>query len=103
MKKVSFPDQALPEDLRSLLAEAGSRNYRYLVEIARLGVEQGIFKPCDPRTLAEALFSSFLGIVHLENSKASMGRKTHVDSTMDLAFRILREGVLNKQPGETGP
>ena len=86
--------RSLPEELRLLLDKTGSRNYRYLTRIATIGVESGFFKKSDPRTLAEVLFSSYLGIVHLENSKASMEHKTHLEETTDLAFRVMREGVV---------
>lgn len=87
--------RALPEELRLLLDKTGSRNYKHLTRIATIGVDSGYFKDADPRTLAEVLFSAYLGVVHLENSKASMGRKTHLDPTTDLAFHIIREGALN--------
>ena len=87
--------RSLPEELRLLLDKAGSRNFRGLTSIASIGLEEGYFKPANSRTLAEMLFSAFLGIVHLENSKTAMGRKTHLDVTADLALQALREGVIN--------
>jgi AcrR family transcriptional regulator len=87
--------RSLPQELRLLLDEAGSRNFRSLTQIAQVGLEEGYFKLADPRTLAEMLFSAFLGIVHLENSKAAMGRKNHLEITADLAFQALRQGVIN--------
>jgi len=84
----------LPGDLRSLLDQSGSRNYKLLCAIMAFGVEQGFFTPCDPRTLAEVVWSAFLGIVHLENSKAAMNRKAHMGITWDLAQRVLAEGIL---------
>ena len=94
--------RSLPEELRLLLDKTGSRNYRYLTRIATMGVESGYFKKLDPRTLAEVLFSSYLGIVHLENSKESMGRKTHLKETTDLALRVMREGAVSGDVRKTG-
>jgi AcrR family transcriptional regulator len=87
--------RSLPGGLRLLLDETGSRNFQGLTSIARIGTDLGYFRPADPRTLAEMIFSAFLGIVHLENSKAAMGRKNHLEITTNLSLHALREGIVN--------
>ena len=84
----------LPENLRSMLDRSGSRNYEFLSKIMAYGIEQGIFRDCSPKTLAEVVWTSFLGIIHLENSKQAMSRKTHLETTWNLALEMLSRGIL---------
>ncbi len=84
----------LPESLRILLDRAGSANYACLSKIMAYGIEQGIFRACSAKTLAEVVWTSFLGIIHLENSKGAMGRKNHFDVTWELALEMLSRGIL---------
>ncbi len=84
----------LPENLRILLDHSGSRNYEYLSKIMAYGIEQGVFRDCSPKTLAEVVWTSFLGIIHLENSKQAMSRKGHQVVTWKLALEMLSRGIL---------
>ncbi|MBW1680013.1 MAG: TetR/AcrR family transcriptional regulator [Deltaproteobacteria bacterium] len=83
----------LPPELRRLLDRSGTRNYRFLCAIMEQGVRAGVFRQCDPRTLAEFVWTTFLGIVHLENSKRAMGRKNHLETTWELALEVLGKGT----------
>ena len=84
----------LPENLRVMLDRSGSRNYEYLSKIMAYGIGQGFFRDCNPKTLAEVVWTSFLGIIHLENSKKAMGRKIHREITWNLALEMLTRGIL---------
>ncbi len=84
----------LPEELRRLLYEAGSNAVTYQHKIAEYGVEQGIFIDCNSRTLAEVIWSSFLGIMQVERSKGEITGKTHIETTRDLALEVLARGIL---------
>ena len=84
----------LPENLRIMLDHSGSRNYEYLSKIMAYGIGQGVFRECDPKTLAEVVWTSFLGIIHLENSKKAMSRKIHLEITWNLALEMLSRGIL---------
>lgn len=86
----------LPEELRLMLDRTGSRNYETLWKIMEFGINEGYFIKCNPKTLAEVVWTSFLGIIHLENSKKAMGRKNHLDITWDLAYRIISKGIMKK-------
>ena len=83
----------LPGDLRVLLDRAGSHNYHRLCRIMEYGVKNGIFLQFDPKTLAEVVWTAFLGVVHIENSKKAMARKNHLEKTCDLAYEILSKGM----------
>ena len=84
----------LPENLRIMLDHSGSRNYEYLSKIMTYGIKQGVFRDCNPKTLAEVVWTSFLGIIHLENSKKAMSRKIHLEITWNLALEMLSRGIL---------
>jgi len=85
--------RSLAPELRSMLAEKGSMNYRSLCQIVQKGIDMGYLVPEDPRTLAEVIWSSFLGIVHLEHSKKAMGRKSHLEQSCSLALKALKKGL----------
>ncbi len=91
--------RSLPESLRLMLDRSGSRNYALLCRIMDYGVREGLLVSCNPRTLAEVVWTSFLGIIHLENSKRAMSRRTHLEPTWDLAFRVLSTGMVSRPVG----
>ena len=86
----------LPENLRIMLDRSGSRNYEYLSKIMAYGIRQGVFRDSSAKTLAEVVWTSFLGIIHLENSKQAMSRKGHQAITWKLALEMLSRGILKK-------
>jgi len=49
---------------------------------------------CNAKALSEVIWTSFLGIVHLEKSKRAMSRKNHLKITQDLALEVLSRGVV---------
>jgi hypothetical protein len=66
------------------------------------GVEQGVFIDCNPRTLAEVIWSSFLGVMQVERSKHEITGKTHIKATRDLALKILARGIVKDRIPQTG-
>jgi AcrR family transcriptional regulator len=85
--------KSLPESLRLELDKSGSKNFNRLCSIVEYGINAGFFKVCNPKTLAEFIWTAFLGILHLENSKSAMMRKTHIEETWALGFDILERGI----------
>lgn len=85
--------RSLPDSLRLDLDRSGSLNYSWMCKIMAYGIRKGLFRKCNEKTLAEFIWTSFLGIVHLENSKMAMGRKTHLQETWSLGMSILEEGL----------
>lgn len=89
----------LSDDLRNLLYKAGSNAVTYQHKILEYGVKQGLFIDCNPRTLAEVIWSSFLGVMQVERSKREMTGKNHIKITHDLAFEVLARGIVrDKNP-----
>jgi AcrR family transcriptional regulator len=84
----------LPEELRDSLDKAGRQNHSGICKIMEYGIQNNLFIRCNPITLTEAVWSTFLGIVHIENMKKAMSRKSHLDVTLRLAFEILSKGIL---------
>ena len=84
----------LPDELRDILYESGSRVVGLQHNIVKFGIEAGIFIRCDPRTLSEVIWSTFLGIVYLERSKYVLSKKSHLDITRDTAIKVLSRGIL---------
>jgi len=87
----------LSPELRSLLASRGSLNYKALCEIIEKGIRLGHLIPEDSRALAEVIWTTFLGIVHLEHSKKAMGRKSHFEQTCALALKGLQQGLVRRK------
>ncbi len=88
--------KSLPDSLRSELDRSGSLNYSWMCKITAYGICKGLFRECHEKTLAEFIWTSFLGIVHLENSKSAMGRRTHLNETWALGLSILERGIMNE-------
>lgn len=86
----------LPEDLRNSINESGSRVVRLQHKIIEYGVQRGLFIDCNPMTLSEVIWTSFLGIVQLERSKQVLSHKGHYEMTRDLALEVLTRGIVKK-------
>ncbi len=85
---------SLPEELRDSLHQAGARVVALQHKIIAYAIEQGVFVECDHRTLAEVIWSAFLGIIYIERSKKAFSRKNHQNATQDMARNILAQGVV---------
>jgi len=85
----------LSTELRDILHEAGARAVALQHKIVEYAIQQKVFVACDHRTLSEVIWSSFLGIIYIEQSKKVLSRKGHQDTTQDMARRILAHGILN--------
>lgn len=86
----------LPENLRDNIDESGSKVVSLQHKIIEYGVKAGMFIDCNPMTLSEVIWTSFLGIVQLERSKQVLSRKGHYESTRDLALEVLSRGIVKK-------
>lgn len=83
----------LPKELRDPLDEAGSKNHYNIFRIMEYGVKGNLFIKADPRALTEVVWSTFLGVIHIENMKKSISKKGHLESTLELAYEILKRGI----------
>ena len=92
----------LSQEFRDILYQVGSKVVGLQHKIVGYGVTEQIFTQCDPRTLAEVIWSAFLGIVYTERSKHRLSHKNHMAVTMDSARQVLSQGVLNPSRKKTG-
>jgi len=88
---------SLPSDVREIISESGSRVVKLQHKIVEYGTQEGIFIECNPMTLSEVIWTSFLGIINLERSKRILSRKDYLGATRDLALTVLSRGILNKR------
>jgi TetR/AcrR family transcriptional regulator len=92
----------LSPDLRDILHEAGAKVVALQHKIVEYGIAKKVFIKCDHRTIAEVIWSSFLGIIYIERSKSVLSRKVHQDITQEVAKKVLACGVLNRNSRISG-
>jgi AcrR family transcriptional regulator len=92
----------LPPELRDILHEAGSKVVALQHKIVEYAIAEDIFVQCDYRALSEVIWSSFLGIIYLEQSKNVLSQKNHMTVTQDVAKRTLSRGILNPSLRKNG-
>lgn len=85
----------LSTELRDVLHEAGAKVVTLQHKIVEYAVAQKLFIKCDHRTLSEVIWSSFLGIIYIEQSKKVLSSKSHLERTQQIAKKVLARGVLN--------
>jgi TetR/AcrR family transcriptional regulator len=86
----------LPEELKDCIDKSGRNVVSLQHKIIEYGVKEGLFIECDPMTLAEVVWTSFLGIIQLERSKQVLGHKGHLEKTRELALKVLARGIVKK-------
>jgi TetR/AcrR family transcriptional regulator len=86
----------LPAELRDSIDQSGSRVVNLQHRIIEYGIKTGLFLECDPMTLAEVIWTAFLGIIQLEGSKQVLAHKGHLKTTSDLALKVLVRGIAKK-------
>lgn len=84
----------LPSELRNSIDKSGSKSVSLLHKIIEYCVKTGLFIECDPMTLAEVVWTSFLGIIQLERSKQVLAHKGHLERTRALALTVLSRGIV---------
>jgi TetR/AcrR family transcriptional regulator len=87
----------LPKDLKDSIDESGSKVVNLQHKIIEYGVKIGLFMDCNPMTLSEVIWTAFLGIVQLEQSKKVLSHKSHLDMTRKLALEVLSRGIDKRQ------
>lgn len=92
----------LSPELRDILHEAGAKVVALHHKIVEYGVSQGVFIDYDFRALAEVIWSTFLGIVYIEQSKKVLSRRVHLDNTQEVAKKVLAQGVLRRAHNQEG-
>jgi AcrR family transcriptional regulator len=72
-----FHDQrfpaAIPAATLAALNRAAGRNFALAAQIVRDGMDAGIYREGDPREVVDVLWSVFMGLVHLSETRANLG------------------------------
>jgi TetR/AcrR family transcriptional regulator len=87
----------LPMEMREAISQAGSKVVRLQHNVVEYGINEGEFVECNPMTLSEVIWTSFLGIINLERSKQILSHKNYFQATCDLALAVLARGILKQQ------
>jgi len=87
----------LPKEMRDIISKSGSKVVKLQHNIIEYGIQEGIFLECNPMTLSEVIWTSFLGIINLERSKQILAHKNYFKSTCDLALKVLLRGILKQR------
>jgi len=87
---------SFPLDLRDSINESASKVVSLQHKIIEYGVKTGLFIDCNPMTLSEVIWTSFLGIIQLERNKQVISHKVHLKTTRELALKVLTRGIIKK-------
>jgi AcrR family transcriptional regulator len=93
-----FPSAIPPDTLPALNRTAG-RNCVLAPQIVREGMEAGIYRKGNPREVVDVLWSVFLGLVHLSETRANL--RLHLTTLEQLHRRAFEwlEGGLRRSDG----
>jgi AcrR family transcriptional regulator len=81
-----------PETIATVNLRAAN-NYRTTRGLLSQAMRDGILKTRDTVQLTDILWSLFIGVVQLEESKTRTTRKDHLKGTLRAAFEILADGL----------
>ena len=68
----SFP-VAVPAETLAMLNGSAGRNFAIAAQIVREGMDAGIYRKGNPREVVDVLWSTFMGLVHLSETRANLG------------------------------
>jgi AcrR family transcriptional regulator len=73
--------------------QRASANYRTTRNVLLQLMRDGILKQRDPIKLTDILWSTLIGIIQLEESKARTTQQDHLKETLLCAFEVIGEGI----------
>jgi TetR/AcrR family transcriptional regulator len=86
--------KSLSEEIIEKLNSRGSSLLKMLANVFQRGIQNGIFMEENPRTLADVFWSTFVGIIHFEETKNRFNpKKDFFDVTLNLALEIFLGGL----------
>ena len=92
-----------PKTLQEINVRA-ARNFSLVSHIVAAAIDKGIYRPHEPREVVDLLWSLFLGLVHLSETRKNLG--VTISTLKDLhrkAFACFEEGVRAKRPTREQP
>ncbi len=99
-----FPAALPPETLAALNDNAGA-NFALLARIVEEGMEAGIYRKGNPREVVDVLWSTFMGLVHLSETRANLGLPISTLANLHRhAFEWFESGLrVPPKPNDTNP
>jgi AcrR family transcriptional regulator len=97
-----FP-AAIPAATVVALNRAAGRNFALAAQIVREGMDAGLYRKGNPREVVDLMWSLFMGLVHLSETRANLG--LHVATLEELhrrAFACLENGLRVPTTRRTG-
>jgi AcrR family transcriptional regulator len=83
----------MPDETLDAINRRAATNYRTTREFLARAMADGLLKTRDTIQLTDILWSMFIGVVQLEESKARTTGKDHLKETLRAAFEVLAEGL----------
>ena len=82
-----------PKTLQEINVRA-ARNFSLVSHIVAAAIDKGIYRPHEPREIVDLLWSLFLGLVHLSETRANLGvRISRLEDLHRKAFAWFEEGL----------
>jgi AcrR family transcriptional regulator len=93
--------QLFPEENRIALANLMRSNFKQMEVIVEEGIRKGLYRKINPYSVAIVFWSSFTGIIRLQENRLISGKKDYRKNTIDLFFKTILAGL--KKEGENLP
>lgn len=91
----SFP-RAVPAETLNLLNRSAGRNFAVAAQIVREAMNAGFYRPGDPREVVDIVWSMFMGLVHLSETRTNLGlSRSDLAELHQRAFEWLESGLRN--------
>lgn len=84
----------ISREVIDIINRKSGENFRIAEEIIRECIEAGIYKKSDPRTVVEILWSTFIGLVQLTETRTNLGLKDK--NSKDIfkeGFNLIHKGL----------
>jgi len=84
---------AMSAETIATINRRAAANYRITRDILAQAMRDGLLKTRDTAQLTDILWSMFIGVVQLEESKVRTTGKDHLKETLRAAFEVLADGL----------
>lgn len=84
---------AMSAETIATINQRAASNYRITRDLLSQAMRDGLLKTRDTVQLTDILWSMFIGVVQLEESKARTTGKDHLKETLRAAFEVLADGL----------
>ncbi|MBE7423768.1 MAG: TetR/AcrR family transcriptional regulator [Zoogloeaceae bacterium] len=87
---------AFSEVAQKLVARFSSKNFRLLARVIQQGIDAGIFHPDKPQEVADYLWSLFVGLVNLAETRKHFGATaSHLEQMHRAAWKKIQRSIVS--------